>query len=193
MKRALIIGMIMLYAHLVNAQCGNMMSKAQNYYQSKDYANAKVQFQKVVEKCPSNAEIAHEYIILCDRWIKLKEEERTANELSKSSSEADAKTIKELQNRINRLQEENDAFLGTFEKSRKIIVEKDSIIAAKSDTIRCEKERNTTLYSSLQTFGSDLNTYLQKKNKKTKFDSYETTNDALELIEAMKQNLKKAK
>ena len=28
MKRALIIGMIMLYAHLVNAQCGNMMSKA---------------------------------------------------------------------------------------------------------------------------------------------------------------------
>ncbi len=193
MKRALIIGMIMLYAHLVNAQCGNMMSKAQNYYQSKDYANAKVQFQKVVEKCPSNAEIAQEYIILCDRWIKLKEEERLANELSKSSSEADAKTIKELQNRINSLQEENVAYLGTFEKSRKIIVEKDSIIAAKSDTIRREKERNTTLYTSLQTFGNDLNTYLQKKNKKTKFDSYETINDVLELIEAMRQNLKKAK
>lgn len=193
MKRALIIGMIMLYAHLVNAQCGNMMSKAQNYYQSKDYANAKVQFQKVVEKCPSNVEIAQEYIILCDRWIKLKEEERLANELSKSSSEADAKTIKELQNRINSLQEENVAYLGTFEKSRKIIVEKDSIIAAKSDTIRREKERNTTLYTSLQTFGNDLNTYLQKKNKKTKFDSYETINDVLELIEAMRQNLKKAK
>ena len=123
----------------------------------------------------------------------MKEEERLANELSKSSSEADAKTIKELQNRINSLQEENVAYLGTFEKSRKIIVEKDSIIAAKSDTIRWEKERNTTLYTSLQTFGNDLNTYLQKKNKKTKFDSYETINDVLELIEAMRQNLKKAK
>lgn len=170
MKRALIIGVIMFCVQQMNAQttpCEKMFSKAKNYYEAKDYTNAKAQFQKVVNNCDSNKELAQEYIVLCNEWIRMKEEERLAKEQGKSELDANARRIKELQDRVGSLQAENAEYAGTFENSRKIIVEQDSVIAAKSDSIRMEKKMNAALYSSLREKGGELNGYLNAKLSKS--------------------------
>jgi hypothetical protein len=187
MKRALIIGMIMLCAHWVNAQCGNMMLIAQNYYQSKDYANAKVQFQKVVEKCPSNADIAREYIRLCDECLKLEGQQQNQNRTNKSTIDSLNRKISRLDDRIRYLEKDSIPFYANLlikaktenDSLRKVTNEQQQFM----DSYECEK---SALFDSLRALGIELNGYLEEKlskDNKQKIQPYdEVSNDSLMIV-----------
>ncbi len=197
MKRALIIGMIMLYAHLVNAQCGNMMSKAQNYYQSKDYANAKVQFQKIVEKCPSNADLAREYIRLCDGYLSLAAQQQNQNRADKSTIDSLNRIISKRDDKIRYLEKDSIPFYTNLLKNAR--VENDSLKKVTNeqqqfmDSYENEKK---VLYGSLRDVGKELNDYLDGKlgkdgKKEIKVICDTTSNDSV--VSFMRDNVRLVK
>lgn len=194
MKRALIIGIIMFCVHQMNAQttpCEKMFSKAINYYEAKDYTNAKAQFQKVVNNCDSNKELAQEYIKLCNGWIGLDEEKRLAKEQNKSVLDADAQKINKLEQKNRELEGKNAKYVEAINNTSAAMKMQDSIMNAKTDTIRMAKKEKADLCSSLKELGKELNTYLQnpKKKKKNQLVSCDTINEASKLIEVMRLNL----
>jgi len=175
--------------------CEKSFNEAKTLYNNKQYANAKAQFQKVVKNCNSNKELAQAYIDLCDGWIGLNEEKRVVKEQNKSASISDANKIKELQEQIRSLQVKNDEYSGTIENSAQRLAEQNTNLAAKSDTIRMEREKNAALYQSLREKGNELNGYLNAKLSKTnkkKIQSYDKVSDST-LMDVFGENLKLVK
>lgn len=199
MKRIIILGIALFCVQWMNAQteCENMFSKAINYYAARNYPKAKEQFQEVVEYCPLNADIAREYIRLCDGWNDLKA--KLEKQPKPNAQKVDSQRIKKLENRISNLQTDSTKLATTINT----YAEK---MKAKSDTIDCLKivikesvnmtnqckEEKDALYGSLRDLGKELNAYLGEKlsneNKKNiiPLDSvgYDT------LVTVMKTNLK---
>jgi hypothetical protein len=196
-KRTIIIGMIMFYAHLVNAQCGNMMSIAQNYYRSNDYANAKVQFQKIVEKCPSNADLAREYIRLCDGYLSLAAQQQNQNRADKSTIDSLNRIISKRDDRIRYLEKDSIPFYTNLLKNAR--VENDSLKKVTNeqqqfmDSYENEKK---VLYGSLRDVGKELNDYLDGKlgkdgKKEIKVICDTTSNDSV--VSFMRDNVRLVK
>lgn len=192
-KRTIIIGMIMFYAHLVNAQCENMMSIAQNYYRSNDYANAKVQFQKIVEKCPSNVDVAREYIRLCDGYLRLTEQQQNQNRADKSTIDSLNRIISRRDDRIRYLEKDSIPFYTNLLIKAK--AENDSLREVTNEQQQlfdgCESEKSA-LFDSLRALGIELNGYLEdklSKDNKQKIQQYDgVSNDSI--MDVFKENLK---
>ena len=187
-----------------NAQqspCEKTFEKAKGLFATNNYSEAKVQFQKVVNNCDSNKEIAQEYIKLCDEWISVKDEGKTA-------IETNSRKINELNDEIANLRAEVDEKAKTIRNANKIITdnmqtleEKSSIIEANAKEIDSLKEQNKKLISyqedaildSLKAFGSELNEYLRTvkwKNRKKVFVSCDSISDVSGMIEAMRGNIR---
>ena len=203
MKRIIILGIALFCAQWMNAQteCENMFSKAKNYFMEKDYANAKTQFQKVVKLCPSNADVAREYIGLCDSWNDLKakpEKQPLPNE-----PKEDSQRTKELENRISNLRVDSAQFATTIntyaDKMKAISNTIDSlekVIKVSFDLTNQYKNENEVLYGSLRDIGIELNRYLENKlgkdgKKEIKFICDTTSNDSL--VSFMRDNVRLVK
>lgn len=183
----------MLCAHWVNAQCGNMMSIAQNYYQSKDYANAKAQFQKVVEKCPSNADIAREYIRLCDGYLRLTEQQQNQNRADKSTIDSLNRIILRRDDRIRYLEKDSIPFYANLLIKAK--AENDSLREVTNEQqqfMDSYENEKSALFDSLRALGIELNGYLEdklNKDNKQKIQQYDgVSNDSI--MDVFKENLK---
>lgn len=195
-KRTIIIGMIMFYAHLVNAQCGNMMSIAQNYYRSNDYANAKVQFQKIVEKCPSNADLAREYIRLCDEYLNLAGQQQNQNGADNSDMVALRQDNERLRSENARLIRQRDSLVEYQRDSlnSKIIHARNSIRERENRITRLVTDSTNYVKEmcALRELGIELNRYLLEKlskDNKQRIRTYEGVgNDSL--MGVFRENIK---
>ncbi len=202
MKRVLLIGIVLFCAQWVSAQktpCEKMFSNAEKYYNQGDYANAKVQFQKVVNNCDSNKEIAQQYIALCNGWIRLQEKE-----MKNSNSFDRDPRIKNLEDAKDKLEKEKATLVQRkkkIEEDNKTLVDqcqiKDATIDQLNDSITNKLlpliGANESLESSLRMMGDELNAYLKQKVKRRKKDQimdYDTITDRTSLRVAMRNNLK---
>jgi hypothetical protein len=176
-----------------------MFSNAEKYYNQGDYANAKVQFQKVVNNCDSNKEIAQQYIALCNGWIRLQEKE-----MKNSNSFDRDPRIKNLEDAKDKLEKEKATLVQRkkkIEEDNKTLVDqcqiKDATIDQLNDSITNKLlpliGANESLESSLRMMGDELNAYLKQKVKRRKKDQimdYDTITDRTSLRVAMRNNLK---
>lgn len=211
MKRVLLlIGIVFFFAPSINAQCEKMYAKAINYYETKDYSNAKTQFQKVVNNCDSNKEIAQEYVKLCDEFIRLANEQIKTKKTEPVDSDICSEEINRLNDRLSQLEKAEE----TMQTSIKVAADKmrgqDAVIVAKTDTIQQlqdsitnrllpfvqEKEsletQNMMMVDSLRAFGRELNAYLESRwltVNKEKIVNCDSINDIFTLIKTMRDNL----
>ena len=198
MKRVLLIGIALIFAQWTNAQtpCEKMFSKAKNYYEAKDYSNAKAQFQKVVNNCDSNKDIAIEYINLCNGWIGVKEKELNNN----NSAVVDSQ-IKNLQKENTRLIKENEVLLQqnqNFKGDNLFLVKECQQKEATIDSLINKELRpceNTiaSIDNSIREMGKELNDCLEKKlssKKKQQIIACDTITGTSSLVDAMRKNLK---
>lgn len=203
MKRILLLGLTLLYAQLVDAQCDVVFSKATNYYESKDYANAKAQFQKVVEyNCDSYKEIAQEYILLCEGYLRLaaqQEQQQRNNRSNKFAIDSLTWEITRLEDRIRYLDSIAEGRANTILKAYKIHeAESDTIRQLDSINNRLLQENNrllqeqVMLMDSIRLIGNELNDYLRRKwltvNKDEIIDC-NTITDLPTLISTIRKNL----
>lgn len=212
-KKVLIIGAILLFcAQIVIAQspCETTFENAKKLYLDKDYSSAKVKFQKVIDNCDSNKEIAQEYVKLCDEFIRLANEQKITKKPETVDSDICSKEISRLNDRINHLEKERETIQTSIMVAADKMRGQDAIIVAKTDTIQQlqdsiknrllpivqEKEsletQNMMTVDSLRTFGRELNAYLESKwltVNKEQIVNCDSINDAFTLIKAMRDNL----
>ena len=217
MKRVLLlIGIVLFFAQNINAQCERMYTKAMNYYDAKDYSNAKMQFQKVVNNCDSNKEIAQEYVKLCEEFIELDKLKQIENASKQEQSVVDSyiKERNRLNDRISQLEKEQETMQASIQVAANKMRGQDAIIVAKTETIQqlqdsitnkllpIAQEKNSldTLnkmaIDSLLALGKELNAYLESKwltVNKEKIIKCDSINDASILIEVIRDNLKLVK
>lgn len=171
MKRIIILGIALFCVQWMNAQteCENMFSKAKTYYARKDYAKAKDQFQKVVKLCPSNADIAQEYIRLCDGYLNLAEQRQNQNRADKSTIDSLNRKISRLDDKIRYLEKDSIPFYTNLLIKAK--AENDSLKKVTNEQQQiedsCEREKSA-LFESLRALGIELNGYLEDKLSKDK-------------------------
>lgn len=206
MKKAfLLLEIFLICAQVMNAQqspCEKTFNKAKGLFIDHNYSEAKVQFQKVVNNCDSNKEIAQEYIKLCDEWISVKDEGKTA-------IETNSRKINELNDEIANLRAEADVKAKTIRNANKIIEENEKALAEKTSDIEAKdleiknlKEQNGKLLSYQETeeewantikeVGNELNGYLEKKlcgSNRKKIKDYDKVSDD-SLIIVLKNNVK---
>lgn len=202
MKRAIVVWLIFFCSHWMNAQtpCERMFTKAMNYCEAGDYPNAKSQFQKVVENCDSNKEIAKVCIKLCETCIGLTAEQQK----EKKSTDTCSQIIKRLNDRISQLEEEKNNYVCQIKTATKYLKEmksKDSLLIEENkqlqESLSFTEEQIPSLIESLRSLGNDLNNCLEsywvvRIRMGEPLENYDTINDANGLIEAMSRNIKLA-
>lgn len=207
-KLIALIGFVIVCVQIIEAQqspCEKTFNKAKGLFAAQNYSEAKTQFQKVVDNCDSNKEIAQGYIKLCDEWIRLSND-------SKNAQETDSRKICELNEEIDSLKVvvENKDF--DLIRARNIITQwetKDeeqlTTIEANKKEIQRLQEQNGKLLSyqksekalsdSIKVFSRELNYYLRNvrcRNKKKPFVNCDTILDISDIIEAMRDNIRLA-
>lgn len=202
MKNTILLVMALTMALALNAQqspCEKTFGNAKKLFGEKNYTEAKTQFQKVADNCDSNKELAREYIKLCDGFLGLKQMEKEQNALNANASEATQK-MKRLEDRNKELEKTNADYAQSLVNAMKtvksdsltILRQNETIARLTSDSTKYASEK-AALVSSLREMGKELNRYLQKKNKKNTATGLDTISNAPGLIEAMREQLKKAK
>lgn len=207
-KTFILLEILLICAQVINAQqspCEKTFDKAKGLFAANNYSEAKVQFQKVVNNCDSNKEIAQEYIKLCDEWISVKDEGKTA-------IETNSRKINELNGEIANLKADVDEKAKTIRDADKIITDKEKALAEKTSVLEEKdleiinlKEQNRKLLfyqeiegkllDSLKVLGSELNDYLQTvkwRNRRKTFANCDSTSDVSEMIEIMRSNIRLA-
>lgn len=193
------IAVLICCINIMNAQtpCEKTFLSAKKLFKDRAYDDAKAQFQKVIDYCDDNKELADEYIKLCNEFNRLAGEREMVNE--KEEREVDS-----LKRRISQLEKQNEEFNNTFLKARNNLDKQQSIITEKSDSINYWKGRyysnnseKESLIAPLRSLGNDLNNCLEsywvvRIRMGEPLENYDTINDANGLIEAMSRNIKLA-
>lgn len=197
MKKTLILLLVAAFCTLqMNAQtpCEKTFEKAKNYYVSKDYANAKAQFQKVVNNCDSNKELAQGYIQLCDEFISLADKQKKANNVDNSALVQENNNLK---NRISQLEKDK------AELQKQILTDKEKLeekvqsitqLESEKEALLTKQKDDGSLVEQLRDLGNEMNVCLKSycRNRNKPFYSYDKLNDANGIIEAMSKNIKNA-
>lgn len=192
-KTVLILGVLLFCVQVGYAQtpCEKTFSNARQLFVQKNYNEAKTQFQKVVNNCDSNKEIAQEYIRLCDGYLGLAEQQQKQNRVDKSTIESLNRTISELNDKIRYLEKDSipdlaELLIKAKGENERLNNENNSLNKEKNDQQQfvdgLEKEK-LELFDSLRTLGIELNGYLLEKlskDNKRRIRTYEgISNDSL--------------
>lgn len=190
-----ILEVFLLFAQVGYAQtpCEKTFVNARKLFVEKNYYEAKTQFQKVVNNCDSNKEIAKEYIGLCNGYISLAEQQQNQNRADKSTIDSLNRRISRLDDRIMYLEKDSIPFYANLLIKAK--AENDSLknVTNKQQQFwdSCESEK-LALFDSFLGLGVELNGYLEaklSKDNKQKIQPYDgVSSDSL--IDVFRENLK---
>ena len=170
-KTVLILGVLLFCVQVGYAQtpCEKTFSNARQLFVQNNFNEAKTQFQKVVNNCDSNKEIAQEYIRLCDGYLGLAEQQQKRNRADKSTIDSLNRKISRLDDKIRYLEKDSIPFYTNLLIKAK--VENDSLknVTNEQQQIQdsCEREK-LALFDSLRALGIELNGYLEDKLSKDK-------------------------